>query len=128
MDKGTAGTSSRYSRSGHNYNQSGDDNAASSRDVPYRHGTVSQSPPSTNSRRNESHYASGFGAYSSEHPPRRSVTTIQPFYNLIKQEKFDDLVGKARHFGRRYDGRNHGQYANSIKKYTSAYKRPLNQY
>ena len=128
MDKGTAGTSSRYSRSGHNYNQSGDDNAASSRDVPYRHGTVSQSPPSTNSRRNESHYASGFGAYSSEHPPRRSVTTIQPFYNLIKQEKFDDLVGKARHFGRRYDGRNHGQYANSIKKYTSASKRPLNQY
>ncbi len=38
----------------------------------------------------------------------------------------DDLVSKSNHFGHRYDGRNHGQYASSIKRYTSASKRPLN--
>ena len=113
MDKGTAGTGPRYTRSGHDYNQSGDNNAASSRGVPYRHGTVSQSPPGTSSRRNEYHDTSGFGACSSEHLPRRSITNIQHFNDLIKQEKFDELVEKSRCFGRCYDGRNHGQYANS---------------
>ena len=126
MDKGTAGTSSRYTRSGHNYNQSGDDNAASSRGVPYRHGTVRQSPPGTTPRRYESHGTSG--ACSSRHLPRHSVTPTQPFNDLIKQEKFDELVGKSRHFGHRYDGRSHGQYASSIKRYTSASKRPLNRH
>ncbi len=34
---------------------------------------------------------------------------------------------KSYRFGDRYDGRLHGQYASSIKKYTSAAKRPLNR-
>ncbi|MGI2030645.1 hypothetical protein, partial [Endozoicomonas acroporae] len=37
------------------------------------------------------------------------------------------LVRKSDHFGHRYDGRDHGLYASSIKKYTSAAKRPLNR-
>ncbi len=37
------------------------------------------------------------------------------------------LVSKSDRFGHRYDGRNHGQYASSIKKYSSAAKRPLNR-
>ncbi len=39
----------------------------------------------------------------------------------------DGLLSKSDHFGHRYDGRNHGLYANSIKRYTSAAKRPLNR-
>ncbi|WP_209203897.1 RAP domain-containing protein [Salinisphaera sp. G21_0] len=35
-------------------------------------------------------------------------------------------MSKSDHFGHHYDGRNHGQYASLIKKYTSASKRPLN--
>ncbi len=38
-----------------------------------------------------------------------------------------DLLRKSDRFGHRYDGRHHGQYASSIKKYTSAAKRPLNR-
>ncbi|WBA79356.1 RAP domain-containing protein [Endozoicomonas sp. GU-1] len=39
----------------------------------------------------------------------------------------DGLVSKSDRFGHRYDGRDHGLYASSIKKYTSAAKRPLNR-
>ena len=39
----------------------------------------------------------------------------------------DGLVSKSDRFGHRYDGRHHSQYANSIKKYTLASKRPLNR-
>ncbi|WP_209278608.1 RAP domain-containing protein [Thalassotalea sp. G20_0] len=39
----------------------------------------------------------------------------------------DGLVSKSYRFGHRYDGRDHGLYASSIKKYTSASKRPLNR-
>ncbi|WP_206680832.1 hypothetical protein, partial [Endozoicomonas acroporae] len=34
---------------------------------------------------------------------------------------------KSHRFGHRYDGRDHGLYASSIKKYTSTAKRPLNR-
>ncbi len=37
------------------------------------------------------------------------------------------LVSKSHRFGHRYDGRDHGLYASSIKKYTSTAKRPLNR-
>ncbi len=57
----------------------------------------------------------------------RSVNPAQDFNALIKQEVMDDLVSKSYRFGHRYDGRNHGQYASSIKKYTSTAKRPLNR-
>ncbi|WBA79331.1 RAP domain-containing protein [Endozoicomonas sp. GU-1] len=36
-------------------------------------------------------------------------------------------MSKSYRFGDRYDGRDHGLYASSIKKYTSAAKRPLNR-
>ncbi len=39
----------------------------------------------------------------------------------------DDLVSKSQRFGQRYDGRDHGLYASSVKKYTLAVKRPLNR-
>ncbi len=39
----------------------------------------------------------------------------------------DGLVNQSARIGHRYDGRHHGQYASSIKKYTSAAKRPLNR-
>ena len=128
MNRGTAGTSSKYTRSGNDYNQSDHDNAASSRSAPYRHSTVrhSDNPPRTTPWRNESHDASG--AYSSEHLTHRSVNPAQSFDDLINQEKFDELVGKSHHFGRHYDGRNHGHYADSIKRYTSVSRRLLNRY
>ncbi len=37
------------------------------------------------------------------------------------------LVRKSDRFGHRYDGRDHGLYASSVKKYTLAAKRPLNR-
>ncbi|WP_422459216.1 MULTISPECIES: hypothetical protein [unclassified Endozoicomonas] len=36
-------------------------------------------------------------------------------------------MSQSERVGHRYDGRNHCLYANSIKQYTSAAKRPLNQ-
>ena len=36
-------------------------------------------------------------------------------------------MSKSDRFGHRYDGRHHGQYASSIKKYTLASQRPLNR-
>ncbi|MBO9497275.1 DUF1601 domain-containing protein, partial [Thalassotalea sp. G20_0] len=64
---------------------------------------------------------------SSQHLQYRSVNPAQDFNALIKPEIMDGLVRKSDRFGHRYDGRNHGQYASSIKKYTSDSKRPLNR-
>ncbi|MGI2030252.1 hypothetical protein [Endozoicomonas acroporae] len=63
----------------------------------------------------------------SQHLQRRSVNPAQDFNAIIKQKIMDDLVSQSNSFGHRYDGRNHGWYANSIKNYTSAAKRPLNR-
>ena len=129
MDRGAAGTSStssKYTRSDNDYNRSDDDNAASSRSVQYSHGTVRQSdsPPRTTPRRDEFHRTSGARSFS--HLSRRSVKPTESFDDLIKQEKFDELVRRAHRLGDRYDGRNHSQYTCSIKRYASFLNRPLN--
>ena len=130
MDRGAAGTSStssKYTRSDNDHNRSDDDNAASSRSVQYSHGTVRQSDSpsrSTTPRRDESHRTSGARSFS--HLSRRSVRPTESFDDLIKQEKFDELVRRAHRFGDHYDGRNHSQYACSIKRYASFLNRPLN--
>ena len=129
MERGAAGassTSSKYTRSGNDNNRSDDDNAASLRSVQYSHGTVRQSdsPSRTTPRRNESRRTSGAQSYS--HLSRRSVKPTESFDDLIKQEKFDELVRRAHRLGDRYDGRNHSQYTCSIKRYASFLNRPLN--
>ncbi|WP_422469027.1 hypothetical protein, partial [Endozoicomonas sp. ALC013] len=85
------------------------------------HGIIPRTAPG----RNEFYRSSG--TRSSQYLQRRTVNPAQDFNALIKQEVMDDLVSKSHHFGHRYDGRNHGQYASSIKKYSSAAKRPLNR-
>ena len=126
MDRSSAGISRKYARSGNDYNQP-DDHAASSRLVRYRHGTVRQwdNHPSTTPGLNEFYHSSG--ACPSQYLLCRSVNPAQDFNALIKQEIMDGLVSKSDRFGQLYDGRHHGQYASSIKKYTSAFKRPLNR-
>ncbi|WBA79352.1 DUF1601 domain-containing protein [Endozoicomonas sp. GU-1] len=123
MDRSSAGISDQYTRSNNDYNQP----ATSSRRVRYRYGTVEQwdNPLLTPPRHNEFYHSSD--ACSSQNLMFRSVNSAQDFNALIKQEVMDGLVSKSDHFGHRYDGRNHGQYASSIKKYTSAAKRPLNR-
>ena len=126
MHRSSAGISGRNARSDNDYNQP-DDHAASSRRGRYRHATVRQwdNTPHTTPGRNKFYHSSG--ARSSQHLQCRSVNPAQDFNALIKQEIMDGLVSKSDRFGHRYDGRNHGQYASSIKKYTSASKRPLNR-
>ncbi|MGI2029600.1 DUF1601 domain-containing protein [Endozoicomonas acroporae] len=126
MDKNTAGISGQYTRSNNDYNQP-DDPASSSRRGRYKHATVRQwgHPPRTAPEHNEFYHYSA--ACSSQPLLRRSVNPPQDFNSLIKQEIMDGLVSKSGRFGHRYDGRHHGRYASSIKKYTSAAKRPLNQ-
>ncbi|MGO0307046.1 hypothetical protein ACTL6P_10605 [Endozoicomonas acroporae] len=126
MDRSSAGISGQYPRSGNDDNQPKDHAASSSRGR-YRHATVRQwcHPPRTAPGRNESYYSSA--ACSFQHLQRRSVNRTQDFNNLIKQEIMDVLVNQSDRIGQRYDGRHHGRYASSIKKYTSAAKRPLNR-
>ncbi|MGI2030283.1 DUF1601 domain-containing protein [Endozoicomonas acroporae] len=126
MDRNSAGISGQYTRSDNNYNQPGDQ-AASSRRGRYRYATVKQwdNPSRTALGRNE-FYHSPFTP-SSQHLQYRSVNPAQDFNTLTKQEIMDDLVSQSYRFGHRYDGRHHGRYASSIKKYTSASKRPLNR-
>ncbi|MBO9496087.1 DUF1601 domain-containing protein [Thalassotalea sp. G20_0] len=126
MDRSSAGISGQYARSDNNHNRPGG-RAASSRRGRYQHATVRQldDTPRTNPGRNAFYRSPD--ACSSQHLQRRSVNPAQDFNALIKQEIMDDLVSKSDRFGHRYDGRNHGWYANSIKKYTSAAKRPLNR-
>ncbi|WP_163373378.1 DUF1601 domain-containing protein, partial [Endozoicomonas acroporae] len=126
MDRRSAGISGKYTRSGNNYNQA-NNHAPSSGRGRYRHATVRpwDNPPRTALGRNEFYHSSG--TRSSQHLQGRSVNPAQDFNALIKQKIMDDLVSKSDHFGHRYDGRNHGQYASLIKKYTSAAKKPLNR-
>ncbi|WP_422463888.1 MULTISPECIES: hypothetical protein, partial [unclassified Endozoicomonas] len=126
MDRSSAGISGQYARSDNDYNRPGG-HAPSSRRGRYRHAKVRQLDDTqrTNPGRNTFYRSSD--ACPSQHLQRRSVNPAQDFKALIKQEMMDDLVNKSDRFGHRYDGRNHGLYANSIKKYASAAKRPLNR-
>ncbi|MBO9484180.1 RAP domain-containing protein [Salinisphaera sp. G21_0] len=126
MHRNSAGISGQYTRSNNGYNRP-DDHAASSRRVQYRHGIVEQwdNPLRTTPGCNEFYHSSD--ACSSQNLMFRSVNSTQDFNALIKQEVMDGLVSKSGRFGHRYDGRDHGRYASSIKKYTSAAKRPLNR-
>ncbi|WP_422490803.1 DUF1601 domain-containing protein [Endozoicomonas sp. ALE010] len=126
MDRSSAGISGQYARSDNDYNQT-NDHAASSRRGRYRHATVRQwdNPPRTAPGRNEFYQSSATSP--SQYLLRRSVNPAQNFNALTKQEIMDGLVSKSNRFGHRYDGRDHGLYASSIKKYTSASKRPLNR-
>ncbi|MBO9495651.1 DUF1601 domain-containing protein [Thalassotalea sp. G20_0] len=126
MDRSSAGISGQYTIPGNGNNQP-KEHAASSRRGRYRHAPVRQwcHPPRTAPGRNELYYSSA--ACSFQHLQRRSVNRTSDFNNLIKQKIMDSLVNRSNRIGHRYDGKYHGQYASSIKKYTSAAKRPLNR-
>ncbi|MBO9497263.1 DUF1601 domain-containing protein, partial [Thalassotalea sp. G20_0] len=125
MDRGGAGISCKYTASGHDYKQP-DVHASASGSGQYRHGTVRKVnvPPSCTQKRNECHPASD--ACSANHPSGHSIKPVHGFNALITPEKMDWLVGLFARYGDRYDGRHHGQFACSIKWYTSGAKRPLN--
>ncbi|WP_422464139.1 MULTISPECIES: hypothetical protein, partial [unclassified Endozoicomonas] len=126
MDRSSAGIIGQYTTSGNGYNQPNSHTPSSGRGR-YRHATVRQrdSHPRSTQGCNEFHHSSG--TRPSQYLIHRSVNCAQDFNALIKQEIVEDLVRRSDRFGHRYDGRNHGQYASSIKKYTSAAKRPLNR-
>ncbi|MBO9496855.1 DUF1601 domain-containing protein [Thalassotalea sp. G20_0] len=125
MDRSYAGISGQYARSDNYYNRPGG-HAASSRRGRYRHATVRwDDTPRTKLGRNKFYRSSD--ASPSQYLLRRSVNLAQDFNALTKQEIMAGLVSKSDRFGDRYDGRDHGLYASSIKKYTSASKRPLNR-
>ncbi|MBO9484656.1 hypothetical protein [Salinisphaera sp. G21_0] len=119
MDSPPAGISGQYTRPGNDYNQP-ENRAASSRPGRYRHAAVRQwdYPSRTAPGRNEFYHSPG--THSSQHLLRRSVNPAQNFNALINQEIMAGLVSKSNRFGHSYNGRPHSQYANSIKKYTSA--------
>ncbi|MBO9481443.1 RAP domain-containing protein [Salinisphaera sp. G21_0] len=126
MHRTSADISGQYARSGSDDNQP-DKHAASARRGRYRECTVRQwdNPPRPIQGRNVFHHSSG------ARPPQnllsRSVNLAQDFNSLIKKETINTLVNKSNRFGPEYDGRYHGHYASSIKKYTLAAKRPLNR-
>ncbi|MBO9483996.1 DUF1601 domain-containing protein [Salinisphaera sp. G21_0] len=126
MHRSSAGISRMYARPGNDANQP-DAHDASSRRVQYRQGTVGQwdNPSRTTPVHNEFYHFSG--ARLSQNILSRSVKPAQDFNALIKQEIMAGLVRKSDRYGPFYDGKPHSQYANSIKKYTSAVKRPLNR-
>ncbi|WP_219622222.1 hypothetical protein, partial [Endozoicomonas acroporae] len=126
MDRSSAGISGHYARSGNGYNQQ-DDHAASSRRGRYRHATVRQrdNTPRTTPACNQFYQSPA--VCPSQHLQCRSVNPARDFYALFNQDTVDSLVSQSEHFGHHYNGRYHGQFANSIKKYTFAAKRPLNR-
>ncbi|MGO0307041.1 DUF1601 domain-containing protein [Endozoicomonas acroporae] len=126
MDRSSAGIGGQYARSNNDYNQP-NDYAASSRRGRYRHTTVRKWVNTLRTAPGHNEFYHSSVACPSQNLMFRSVNPAQDFNALIKQEIMDDLVSKSGRFGNRYDGRNHGQYASSIKKYTSTAKRPLNR-
>ncbi|WBA79315.1 RAP domain-containing protein [Endozoicomonas sp. GU-1] len=126
MDRSSAGISSQYARSDNNHNRPGG-RAAASRRGRYRQATVRQWDDSPRNNPGRTTFYRSSDACPSQHLQRRSVNPAQDFNALIKQEIMDDLVSQSDYFGHRYDGRHHGLYADSIKRYTSAAKRPLNR-
>ncbi|MBO9484240.1 RAP domain-containing protein [Salinisphaera sp. G21_0] len=127
MDRSSAGSSGQYTRPDNYYNRQDGQPISPSRCVQYRHGPVRQrdKPLRTTPGRNEFYHSSA--ARPSKYLLCRSINNARDFNGLIKQEIMDGLVSKSDRFGHRYDGRDHGLYASSIKKYTSASKRPLNR-
>ncbi|WBA82129.1 DUF1601 domain-containing protein [Endozoicomonas sp. GU-1] len=124
MDRGGAGISWQHTTSGHDYKQP-DVQASASGRGQYRHGTVRKvnPPPSNIQKRNKGHPASD--ACSANHPQGHSIKPVPDFKALITPEKMDWLAGEGG-YDDHYDGRNHGQFACSIKHYASGSKRPLN--
>ncbi|MBO9497718.1 hypothetical protein J7438_27085, partial [Thalassotalea sp. G20_0] len=120
-----AGISWKYTTSGNDYKQP-DVHASASGSGQYRHGTVRKVNvlPSYIQKRNECHPASD--VCSANHPPGHSIKPVHGFNALITQEKMDWLAEVSARYGDLYDGRNHSQFACSIKWYTSGSKRPLN--
>ncbi|MGI2030250.1 DUF1601 domain-containing protein [Endozoicomonas acroporae] len=126
MDRSSAGISGQYARSGYGYNQPGN-HGASSRRGRYRQATVRRrdNTQRTTPERNKFCHSSAAGP--SQYLLRRSVNPAQNFNDLTRQETIADLVSTSNRLGHGYDGKNHGQYASSIKKYSFAAKRPLNR-
>ena len=126
MDRGAAGISGKYTTSGNDYKKP-DDHANSSRRGRSGNGTVEWvNTPNTNTPRGKGFYNTS-GACSSHCPSRRTVKPIQDFNALITPEKIAHLATISNKFGARYDGNKHSQFANSIKQYTSASRRPLDR-
>ncbi|MBO9497001.1 DUF1601 domain-containing protein [Thalassotalea sp. G20_0] len=125
MDSGGAGISYKYTTSGSYYKQP-DDHAGASGSGQYRYGKVRQVyvPLRYTQKRNEFNPASD--ACSANHPSGHSIKPVHGFHALITPEKMAWLAEGSAHYGDRYDGRNHGQFACSIKQYASGSKRPLN--
>ncbi|MGI2027424.1 RAP domain-containing protein [Endozoicomonas acroporae] len=122
MDK----TSAAKARSGNYYHQP-DNYAASSRPGRYRHDTVRQRDNSSRTIPGHNEFYPSSGTCTSQYLQCRSVTPAQDFNALVKPEIMDDLLSKSDRFADQYDGRNHGHFACSIKKYASASQRPLNR-
>ncbi|MBO9484232.1 hypothetical protein [Salinisphaera sp. G21_0] len=125
MDRSSAGICGQYARSGNDDNQP--NGHAASRRGRYRQTTVRQwdNTRRTTPGRNKFYHSSATGP--SQYLLRRSVNPAQNFHALIEPEIMAGLVRQSDRFGHRYDGRDHGRYASSIKKYSSAAKRPLNR-
>ncbi|WBA82127.1 RAP domain-containing protein [Endozoicomonas sp. GU-1] len=125
MDRGGAGIRQKYTTSGNDYKQP-DDHACNSGSGQCRYGTVRQvdAPRTYLQKRNEYHPASD--ACSANHPPGHSIKPVHGFNALITPEKMAWLAWISARYGDHDDGRNHGQFACSIKRYTSEAKRPLN--
>ncbi|WP_422449595.1 MULTISPECIES: DUF1601 domain-containing protein [unclassified Endozoicomonas] len=125
MDRSGSGISWKNTTSGNDYKKK-DVQATASGSGQYRHGTVRKVnvPLSYIQKRSEGHPASD--ACSANHLPGHSVKPVHGFNTLITPEKMDWLAGISARYGDLYDGRNHGQFACSIKRYTSGAKRPLN--
>ncbi|MBO9484287.1 RAP domain-containing protein [Salinisphaera sp. G21_0] len=125
MDSGGAGISCKYTTSGSYYKQP-DDHAGASGSGQYRYGKVRQVyvPLRYTQKRNEFNPASD--ACSANHPSGHSIKPVHGFHALITPEKMAWLAEGSARYGDRYDGRNHGQFACSIKQYASGAKRPLN--
>ncbi|WBA82147.1 DUF1601 domain-containing protein [Endozoicomonas sp. GU-1] len=126
MDKGGAGISWACTTSGNDYHQP-DEHTGASGSGRYRHGTVrwTNTPLPYIPKRHVFYRASD--ACSANHPPRHAIKPVQDFNALITQERMDYLVRISAHYGDRYDGKKHCQFACSIKQYTLRSKRPLNQ-
>ncbi|WP_163387988.1 DUF1601 domain-containing protein, partial [Endozoicomonas acroporae] len=127
MDRNSAGISSQYTRSDNCYNRPDGHPTSPSRRVQYRHGPVRQRDNSLRTTPGRNEFYHSCAARPSQYLLRRSVNHAQDFNALIKREIMAGLVSKSNRSGHHYDGRDHGLYASSIKKYTSASKRSLNR-
>ncbi|WP_101748771.1 DUF1601 domain-containing protein [Endozoicomonas acroporae] len=126
MDRGSAGISWTCTTSGHDYNQP-DDHTGASGSGRYRYGKVRRTNTSLPYIPERHQFYPASDACSAHHPPGHSIKPVQDFKALVTQAKMDDLVRISTHYGDRYNGKKHSQFACSIKQYTSRSKRPLNR-